>query len=92
MRRAAIALGLAAAEVATPQARIALEIDGDAGVRRLTVRTHAEPGERAEGVGLRLARRIVAADGGELRVVAADSSLVLTAELPVAAAPTALRA
>jgi PAS domain-containing protein len=93
VRRAAIALGLAAAEAATPTARIALACGDDRGGRALTVRT-ATAGKSGETVGLALARRIVEAAGGSLRVEEAGGVLTLAADLPepAAYAPAACRA
>jgi PAS domain-containing protein len=82
LRRAAIALGLAAAEAAAPTARIALAFEEGPGGRLLTVRTEAQPGGRTgETVGLALARRIVEAAGGSLRVGEAGGVLTLAADL-----------
>ena len=90
LRRTAIALGLAAAEAAVPGARIALALGETGPVVRV------EAGRRAKGdtVGLALARRIVEAAGGSLRVVEAGGVLTLAADMPARAAepPAALTA
>jgi len=92
LRRTAIALGLAAAEAAAPKAGITLALGEGVGVRRVNVTAKAAPaGERTEGVGLGLARRVVEAAGGRLRVVEAGGMLTLTADLAAAASAPAAR-
>ncbi|HVH03507.1 MAG TPA: PAS-domain containing protein, partial [Amaricoccus sp.] len=89
-RRAAIALGLAAAEAALPAARIALGRADGPGLCRLTVRTEVDAGRRRpEGPALGLARRSVAAAGGTLRLDETGGVLLATAEIPVHGAGTA---
>ncbi len=89
LRRAAIALGLAVAEAAVPGAPIVLALREEAGLRRLGASAAAEPGShRLDGIGHGLARRVVEAAGGQLRITEAGGSLVLTAELAEPAAET----
>jgi PAS domain-containing protein len=90
-RRAALVLGLAAADLARPGASVALALDPER--RTLTVRTAAAPSPRTEPVSLALARRLAEAAGGCLRQQATEDVVTLVAELPRPEAPdVALRA
>jgi len=83
-RRSAIALGLAAAEVAAPAARITLVL-ARGETPRLTAVTVADPAAPpGEGIGLGLARRIVEAAGGSFRSVGSTGTVTLIAEFPPA--------
>jgi PAS domain-containing protein len=98
LRRAALALGLAAAELAAPGAVLSLALEDGPEARRLTVSAPAGPqAGRGEGLGLALARRVAESAGGTLRHAVEAGRATLTAELPVAslerpAGPAALRA
>jgi PAS domain-containing protein len=80
LRRAALALGLAAADLARPGASVALALDPER--RSLTARADAAPPPRSEPVSLALARRLAEAAGGALRHHATDDTVTLVAELP----------
>ena len=84
LRRAALALGLAAADLAAPGAGVTLDLATADGRRRLTARAAADPGARpsAEGVAAALARRVVEAAGGSLKLASADGAATLAADLP----------
>jgi len=91
-RRAALALGIAAADMAAPSATVAITRDGTPEGCRLTGRVAASTGTAGkEQVSLALARRMIEAAGGTLTHAAVDGACEITAELPVAAAvaPTA---
>ena len=88
-RRAVWALALALAEAAAPKALI--EIDVASGPLGVTVTAGAEAvAGRAEGPGLSLARRLIAAAGGALDVEAAPGRRTLRATLPGGAASSEL--
>jgi PAS domain-containing protein len=80
-RRAAVALGLAAAERATPGATVTVTLDAAEGLRRLTVAAEVDAA-RKDGPGLGLAQRMVEAAGGSLEVSTRDGRLAYTAILP----------
>ena len=84
LRRAALALGLAAADLARPGAGVTLDLATADGRRRLTARAAADPGARpnAEGAAAALVRRVVEAAGGSLKLASADGAATLTADLP----------
>ena len=85
LRRAALALGLAIADLAAPGAGVSLGLDAAEGPRRLTARAAAGPRSGpAEGVAAALARRVVEAAGGSLKLTTADGAATLTADLPPA--------
>ena len=88
LRRAAIALGLAAADRTGPGAEIRITLDAAPGSMRLTVAPDpALPGRGAtEGPGLALARHVVEAAGGSLAVSQPDAPDSFVAELPDAPA------
>lgn len=88
LRRAAIALGLAAADRAGPGAEVRIMLDPLPGATRLTVVPDpAHPGRgTTEGPGLVLARHVVEAAGGSLAVSRPDAPDSLVAELPDAPA------
>jgi PAS domain-containing protein len=93
LRRAALALGLGAADLAAPEATVTLALDD---ARRLTASTAA--GQRAgqtESLGLALARRVLDAAGGRVTLAVEAGTATLVAELPTTVrtvAPSALRA
>ena len=84
LRRAAIALGLAAADRAGPGAEIRITLDMMPGAMRLTaVPDPALPGRGpAEGPGLALARHVVETAGGSLAVSRPEAPDSLVAEIP----------
>ena len=91
LRRAALVLGLAAADLAAPAAAVTLALDD---ARRLTVSVPAGPrAGQPEGVGLALARRVLDAAGGRLTLAVDAGTAVLAADLPaVVGEPRTLRA
>ncbi len=83
LRRAAIALGLAAADGAPAGARVAVTVEVAPGGRRLRVSVPAAgEGPRSDGLGLALAGRVLNAGGGGLDLAVADGVATLTAFLP----------
>jgi PAS domain-containing protein len=91
LRRAALALGLAAAEIAEPGTEVGLSRgDADGGtVLRVRTTAGARPAGRGEGLALALARRVVEAAGGSLAQETAEGAATLTAALPPARRPAA---
>jgi hypothetical protein len=91
LRRAAIALGLAAADAAPAGARVAVRLDaGEDGGRRLVVSVPADGADlHADGLGVALARRVLEAAGGGLALDVAEGVATLSGLLPgrPAAAP-----
>ena len=89
-RRAALALGIAAADMAVPSATIAITRDETPEGCRVTARVTGSTGPAGkEPVSLALARRIVEAAGGTLTSVSADGACEIAAELPAEAAVAA---
>ncbi len=85
LRRAGLALGLAAAELARSGATVTLGLSVEDTGRRLTATAPAEARPpRAEGAGLALARRVIEAAGGSLKLAVGDGTATLAAELPPA--------
>ena len=84
LRRAALALGLGVAELASDGSAVTLGFDGDGTRGRLSATAAAARGGRAEGVGVALARRVIDAVGGSLTVTLDAGAATLTADLPVA--------
>lgn len=84
LRRAAIALGLAAADRAGPGAEIRISLEATPEVARLTVTPVPALAGRgtAEGPGFSLARHVVEAAGGSLAASGPDAADSLVAELP----------
>ena len=87
LRRLALALGLAAADLAGPDpagtdAGVTLSRDG-ADPAVLTVAGAAGPAPRSEPVSVAVARRLAEAGGGRLRGATADGRFTLEAELPM---------
>ena len=84
LRRAAIALGLAAADAAAAGGRVSVTLDVADGVRCLVVATAAEgTGPRPDGLGVALARRVLESAGGGLELAMEDGVATLTGRLPV---------
>ena len=93
VRRAALALGLAAAEGAPAGAVVAVALDTAADGDRLTVTAPGDPAGRADGFGIALARRVLEAAGGSLALDEAGGTTTLTGLLPArSAAPRAATA
>jgi PAS domain-containing protein len=98
LRRAALALALAAADFAAPGATVTLGVESVGDLRRVSATAEAGPqGARAEAIGLALAQRIAEAARGTFRRSKAGQRVTLVADLPAAqpaAAPAevALRA
>ena len=84
LRRAALALGLGAAELAGDGAAVTLAFGSDGRRGRLTATVPAARGGRAEGVGVALARRVIEAVGGSLTVSVDAGAATLAADLPIA--------
>ncbi len=82
LRRAAMALGFALADLAAPGAVIALAAGPDG--RRLTVSAEVGANARAEGVGAALARRIIEEAGGALTFEIAAGRATYAADLGTA--------
>jgi PAS domain-containing protein len=78
LRRAALAVGLAAADLAAPGSCVTLAVADDG--LTATAPTGARA-DRAETLGVTLARRLVETAGGSLRVATADGVATLSAEL-----------
>lgn len=78
-RRSALALGLAAADVAEASATVTLALDDDGATLRATVRPAISG--RTDGPGIALARRLVASDGGafSIRPEGANALITVTA-------------
>jgi len=98
-RRAAFVLGLAAAEIAAPEASVAVTLEVRDSHRRLVVRVATEgAAHEADRVGAALARRVVEAAGGSLTTKVDSGQAVFAADLPLErpkapdAAPAQLRA
>jgi PAS domain-containing protein len=82
LHRAALAIGLAAAELATPGSRVVLGLT-EAGDRRcLDATVTADPRTARDGVGMALARRVVEAAEGTFRLSANGGVARLEADLP----------
>ncbi len=82
LRRAALALGLAAAEIAQPGAGVALALEaGETRSLAARVATEARPG-RSEGMAMALARRVIEAGGGTLDLAFSDDTATFAATLP----------
>nr|HMQ95030.1 hypothetical protein [Amaricoccus sp.] len=83
LRRAAVALCLAAADRATAGTSLGIAVSRTAGAAEITVtaETAGEP-PRPEGLGCALARRIVEAGGGRLEIAAAEGRTAFRAALP----------
>ncbi len=85
VRRAALALGLAAADLAAPAATVTLTLDG---ARQLTARVAAGPNSgQPESIGLALARRVLDAAGGTVTIAVDAGAATLVADLPANARP-----
>jgi PAS domain-containing protein len=85
-RRAVLALGLAGADLALPGATVEIVLDAMPAGRCVTLATPAGlQAFRADGFGMALARRVVEAAGGKLRVEPSVDRVTLVAELPLMA-------
>jgi hypothetical protein len=83
LRRVALALGLAAADLAAPGATVTLSLDNKGDLRRLaaTVDPAGQPA-RAETVSVALAQRVAEAAHGKFNRTAAGRGVTLTADVP----------
>jgi PAS domain-containing protein len=83
VRRAAIALGLAAADGAASGASLSISLAAVEGGRRLRVSAPSAAGEpRPDGFGIALARRVLDTAGGTLEIGVEDGTVSLAAFLP----------
>jgi PAS domain-containing protein len=80
-RRAALALGLAAIDLAGPGGSVALALE-TVPVRRLSAAIDTDAAARDDGVGLALARRVIEAGGGTLELATGPGVATLVATLP----------
>lgn len=88
LRRAAIALGLAAADGATAGTTVTVRIGAAEGGHSLRVTACGGTAEAgSEGLGLALARRMVEIAGGTFEVLATDGGVTLTAVVPATPVP-----
>jgi PAS domain-containing protein len=85
LRRPALVLGLAAAELAEAGSGVTLALEARDGRRRLTATVAAGSRVgRGEGIALALARRVVEAAGGTLTLAVEEGRGTLAADLPPA--------
>jgi PAS domain-containing protein len=82
-QRAAQALGLAAADLAAPGGSVTLALEAG---RRVRAAIAGAPTGRRDGIGVALARRLLAAAGGSLELTEAVGGVTLVATLPETAA------